>query len=179
MSNYQHGLRHHPSYPAWKDMMRRCYGTYRPEFRTYRKNNIKVCERWHSVKNFIEDMGIAPPNTSLERINNKLNYSKDNCKWATRIEQANNTTRAFYVTFDGITKTPWQWARLLVYPQHYKAFVNRLYKDYPFEVAALMNPDFVRANGNMSRRYFIRFLREQRISFNKQREEIKEMIGVM
>jgi hypothetical protein len=40
--------------------------------------------------NFLEDMGERPENATLDRTDNLLGYSKDNCTWSTRKEQALN-----------------------------------------------------------------------------------------
>ena len=39
------------------------------------------------------------------------NYCPENCRWATAIEQANNTRRNLYITAFGTTKTLAEWAR--------------------------------------------------------------------
>jgi hypothetical protein len=44
-------------------------------------NAYKYDPRWESVSNFIADMGEAPEDFALTRINRKLPYSKENCKW--------------------------------------------------------------------------------------------------
>ena len=47
---------------------------------------------WLKFENFYEDMGDKPsPKHSIERINNEGNYEPSNCKWATAVEQMNNT----------------------------------------------------------------------------------------
>jgi len=94
-------------------MKARCYTTSNIGYPHYGGRGIAVCEHWrNSFPNFLEDMGRKPsPNHSLDRIDPNGNYSPNNCQWATRDEQLNNTRRTRLITFHGKTQTVAQWAQ--------------------------------------------------------------------
>ena len=83
-----------PEYTVWANMIQRCYNPMHEHWKHYGARGIKVCQRWRRFENFYEDMGKRPANLTLERKRNNEGYSKDNCKWATRKEQANNQRRS-------------------------------------------------------------------------------------
>lgn len=92
--NYKHGLTRKgsvvPEYKVWSGMIQRCSNPNNSAYSYYGGRGISVCKRWKSFENFYSDMCPRPFNLTLERINNDLGYSPDNCKWATKKEQSKN-----------------------------------------------------------------------------------------
>ena len=91
-TNYeQHGLSHTKLYGIWKAMRKRVNNKNTTCYKNYGGRGIEVCERWKLYTNFHEDMSISyRAGLTLDRIDNEKGYSKENCKWATRMEQSRN-----------------------------------------------------------------------------------------
>ena len=80
-----------PTYGTWVSMKSRCYNPGYARYERYGGRGITVCKRWlRSFENFLADMGVRPPGTSIDRINPNGNYTPSYCRWATPKEQANN-----------------------------------------------------------------------------------------
>lgn len=97
-------------YLIWKAMLNRCRNPRNYNFNRYGGRGISVCERWLDYAVFKADMGPRPPGYTLERINNDADYEVGNVRWATRAEQARNTSRTRLFTHQGVTLCITDWA---------------------------------------------------------------------
>lgn len=109
-----HGLASTPEFRIWKDMRRRCSNHQRADYPRYGGRGITVCERWSSFENFMADMGPRPSSThSIDRKDNDLGYSPDNCYWATDEEQRRNKRETHLLTYKNQTLCLVDWAKIL------------------------------------------------------------------
>lgn len=114
-STTSHGLSGTPEYRAWHQMKQRCLNPRASGYKEwYGGAGIKVCGRWLQFENFYSDMGKRPtPLHSLDRIDYTKDYTPENCRWADKTTQANNTSRNVIITFKGETMSLSQWSREL------------------------------------------------------------------
>lgn len=93
---------HSLTYKAWLAMLTRIDYPEEWKAKYYRDKGITVCDRWREFANFLADMGERPSKGhSIERGDNSKGYEPSNCRWATKAEQARNTSRNVIVEYCG------------------------------------------------------------------------------
>lgn len=100
-----------PEYRAWSSMLARCRNPRNNRYYAYGARGIKVCDRWLSFENFLTDMGPRPsPQHTIDRIDNDVDYTPENCRWLPADQQSANRRVNHYLTIDGRTQTLSAWA---------------------------------------------------------------------
>ena len=109
-----HGMTNTRTYSIWQAMRLRCNRINQD----YSCRGITYDERWDSFENFYLDMGEVPTGMSIDRIDVNGNYNKDNCRWATQEQQANNKRSSVFIEYNGKKQTVSQWAKELKMNHH-------------------------------------------------------------
>ncbi len=135
-----HGLSHTRLYCIWTSMKNRCYDPNMRFYKDYGGRGIVVCDEWR--KNFIAFYNWAMSHgyredLTLDRIDNDGPYSPENCRWATRKEQANNRRGGTKVTLHGQTRSILEWCGF--FKIEYHVVRMRINSGWPIE-RALMTP---------------------------------------
>lgn len=103
----KHGKEPKRLYPIWRGMRDRCYRKASVVYKYYGERGITVCDEWNHDFAKFRDWAIASgykDNLTLDRIDNSLGYSPDNCRWATVFAQQGNRTdgsKSIYVYESG------------------------------------------------------------------------------
>jgi len=97
-----HGMSKTRIYNTWSLIIDRCYNSKTPAYKWYGARGIKVCDEWLSFEKFFADMGEPPSKKhSIDRKENDKGYSKDNCYWATDLEQSRNRSSSLFIQYNG------------------------------------------------------------------------------
>lgn len=112
---------------AWHNMKTRCNNKNYHSYNRYGGRGISYAPEWEDFKNFLDDLGPAPSSKhELDRIDNDLGYSKENCHWVTKLEQMNNFSRNKNLTYNGETHSIAGWSRITGIDQ--TCLYHRLFK---------------------------------------------------
>lgn len=110
----KHGMCNTPTYKTWIMMKSRCYDQKNESFYNYGAVGVTVCDEWRvSFENFLSDMGVRPSGMTIDRIDNSKGYFKENCRWQTPKEQANNRRSNVVVYYNGDKLTVEEYAKLI------------------------------------------------------------------
>lgn len=101
------------------NMKSRCYDKKNPTYKYYGKKGIKIYKRWLDKEKGFERFYIwaiengYKDNFSIDRINNKKNYTPKNCRWTDILTQNNNKSNCRYIIYNNTKLTIAQWCRKL------------------------------------------------------------------
>lgn len=125
-------------YNSWRSMRARCLHRHHEAYSRYGGAGITINPLWvDSFETFYKDMGPRPEGHTLDRIDNLKGYYKENCRWASFEEQANNRKTTVYVELDGDKKTLSQWSKELGIPV--STLNNRLLRGHTVEASLSQN----------------------------------------
>lgn len=114
-------------YNIWHKMKERCYNKNHVHYKNYGGRGITVCEEWKndfiSFYKWSMDNGYSE-NLTLDRVNGNSNYSPENCRWTTPLEQQNNTRNNRILTVNGRSQSIARWSAEMSIP--YSTIYSRL-----------------------------------------------------
>lgn len=122
-----HGMSNTRVWNIYNNMVQRCTNHNEPAYKNYGGRGIKCL--WDSFEEFYKDMKNGyTDKLTIERINNNGHYCKDNCCWADRNTQANNTRRNIYIKYNGKKQTVAEWCAEL--DLNYWTVIRRIYRGW-------------------------------------------------
>ena len=117
--NRTHGGSGTRLHTIWTGMKQRCGYLNATNYGNYGGRGITVCQEWLDSFEVFQDWAFSNgyrDDLTLERSDNDGAYCPENCRWATRDEQANNRRHNHRITHNGETHTVREWAEILGIP---------------------------------------------------------------
>lgn len=116
-----HGLSKTRLYKVWAGIKSRCYNPNNDNYKYYGALGITMCDEWRDSFEAFRDWSVAngydecagAQACTIDRIDNLLPYSPNNCRWADHMTQCNNQSKNKLFEHNGETHTMAEWARVL------------------------------------------------------------------
>lgn len=102
-------------YRIWSNMKSRCYSQADRNFKRYGARGIDICQEWRTDFLKFQEWAVAngyQDRLSIDRIDNNMGYSPDNCRWTDTITQNNNRRTNVHITYCGETHTTAEWSKI-------------------------------------------------------------------
>lgn len=119
--NSHHGESRTRLHIIWTGMKQRCSDGAHPSRKYYYDRGIQVCEEWFESYIVFREWALAngyADDLTLDRKDVNGDYTPDNCRWATPVQQARNKTNSILLEFNGVTKHIHDWAEELGLSRH-------------------------------------------------------------
>lgn len=98
MGELERGFSKSRIYGIWSNMKRRCNNPKCQDYPRYGGRGITYDPRWENFAEFYKDMSPTyEDDLTLDRIDVNGPYTKDNCRWVSRLVQNNNKTTTAYI----------------------------------------------------------------------------------
>ena len=108
-----HGESEATLYHKWEGIKQRTLNENRKDYADYGGRGIEVCQEWRDSFEAFRDWALAngyQDNLTIERKDTNGDYCPENCRWATKKEQANNRRNNRIIEHNGERRTLKQWA---------------------------------------------------------------------
>lgn len=136
-----HGMSNTKFYKVWKEMHDRVYNKNRSRHKDYGGRGIKVCERWHLFQNFYDDAFESyRDGLTIDRYpDNNGDYSPDNFRWTTILNQNRNRRNSVWLEYDGVNQPLTVWAKQVGLP--YTTLLKRYKNKWEIKEALYCPPN--------------------------------------
>lgn len=124
-----HGGKNTKLYQVWCAMKQRCENQKSKHYKWYGAKGVAICaELKHDYASFRDwaYLNGYKEGLTIDRIDTSGNYSPQNCRWATKKEQANNQTTTIKLEYKGVEKPLHEWAESIGVKPH--TLWSRIYR---------------------------------------------------
>jgi hypothetical protein len=133
---FKHWMRDTKVMKVRTSMKQRCNNPKNKYYYNYGWRGIRVL--WKDFIDFWKDMWPTYKEwLTIDRIDNNWNYCKENCKWATRKEQSNNTRNNIKLEINWVIKTLYEWCDK--YKINYSTVTSRVERWWDY-IRAVITP---------------------------------------
>lgn len=95
-----HGMKGTTTYNIWNGLIQRCFNPNNKDYHRYGSRAPDYA--WRDFNTFLKDMGECPKGFSIERRDNRMPYSKENCVWIPKNQQQRNQSNTRWVLYEGV-----------------------------------------------------------------------------